>query len=372
MPTHPATGLKGLQREFRVLAAVVGAALLACGIALAAASGARAGLQWSVQAGGLWLAVCATAWPRLALNRPDERSPLYPRLGWGNRLTLVRGGLIAATGGFLFTDPGGVGPPMLPALSYGLAALLDRLDGYCARRFGQTTLLGSELDIRFDALGLVVAPLLAVQWGRLPLAYLLLSAAFYVYRWSLQRRQDRRLPLFPLPDNPLRRILAGFQMGLVAFVLWPDIDPAFGRVAGVAFMMPVLFGFAVDWAVVTGRLGADVMRRLEHWREGYLLPALRAVLFVLGWLAFAPSVQAQGLAVSALWLCAWLMALLGLAGRVGAALLLLLLGAGLAVVSGPALADSLVLVASGLLLLGTGRYSLRPWGEDWLRRYDGA
>jgi phosphatidylglycerophosphate synthase len=372
MPTQQETGRIALGRELRWLALSGSAVLLLCGAILAVDSDGRAVLQWAGQAGLLWGMICSMARSRLGLNRADDRSLLYSGLGWGNRVTLGRGLLIAITGGFLFSAPGSVGPPVLPALSYGLAALLDRADGFIARRFGQTTLLGSELDIRLDALGLVIAPLLAIQWGRLNGSYLLLSVAFYAYRWALQRRRNRQLPVLPLPENSLRRILAGFQMGFVTLALWPETDPAFGRMAGIAFMAPLLFGFAVDWGIATGRIDPTIIDVLEQWREGYLMPALRLLLFGLGCAWLDQSGQTPALASTAAWLSGLLMVLLGLSGRVGALLLLLHLDGEMARASDGMAATALVIGASWLLMLGTGRYSLLPWGEDWLRRYDGA
>jgi CDP-diacylglycerol--glycerol-3-phosphate 3-phosphatidyltransferase len=322
--------------------------------------------QWLLQTALLWGYVCLFIWRRLALNRANPESPLYPSLGWGNRLTILRGGLIAMTGGFLFMDHEAV---LMPALLYTLAAMLDRLDGFVARRSQQISLLGNELDINFDALGLVVAPLLAVGLGKLHGSYLLLSAAYYVYQWGLQCRNKRDLPIQPLPPNPLRRTMAGFQMGFVSVALWPLLDSALTTVAGVAFMLPVLFGFAMDWWVVCGRIQRLAYSRLAEWSERFFQPGLRILPALLLFPAMLDAMDS--LLVFGLLFSANLM-LFGFAGRLGALILIVLLGWHTPGEAGHITSYPLIVAASWILLLGTGRYSLWQWGDEWLKRYDGA
>ena len=164
----------------------------------------RDALQWMIQAGLLWEFVLWQVEQRLYLNRFQPEAPLYNTLGWGNRLTILRGLLIAMTGGFILFPHGASVTDLLPALFYTLAAILDRFDGYVARKTQQVTLLGNELDISFDALGLVIAPLLAFSLGSLHSSYLLLSMAFYIYRWGLNYRSKRNLMIITPPPNKIR------------------------------------------------------------------------------------------------------------------------------------------------------------------------
>ncbi len=320
--------------------------------------------QRLLQAGLLWGFVCWCVLQRLDLNRANADAPLYKTLGWGNRLTILRGGLIALTGGFLFGNEGKI---IFPAIFYTLAAILDRLDGFAARRSKQVSLLGNELDITFDALGLVVAPLLAISQGKVHWSYLVLSVAYYVYQWALQRRQRQGLAIHPVPPNPLRRTLAGFQMAFIALTLWPLLNPAFTTIASIAFMLPVLFGFAMDWWVVCGKLQANVLMSLDRLSDRYFQPALRVLLIpLLFWVAQAHPVNHV---VDIGLLIGTSLILLGVAGRLGALLLFLLLGWRM-----PDSLISIVLIftISWILLLGTGRFSLWQWDDEWVKRYDGA
>ncbi len=367
-----------MKHELRVII------LLGCGLLLSsfvisgfAQSWLAAG-QWLLQAGLLWGFVCHFTWRRLNLNRLTAESSLYNDLGWGNRLTLLRGGMIALTGGFLFRQPETAYALWLPALFYTLAALLDRLDGYAARRTHHASLLGNELDITFDALGLVVAPLLAISSGKIHYAYLLLSMAYYLYQWGLQRRHNQGLPIYPLAENPLRRTLAGFQMGFIAVALLPLLNPEMTRIASVAFMLPVLFGFVVDWLQVCGKLTLLAAMSLEKFSVNFFQPGLRLLLVATLLTGFQntgafhlPEADLDRLLTLALLFCAGLM-LLGLAGRLGALLLLVLLGWNWPELVNTIMGYTFIFSAVWLLLLGTGRYSLWQWGDEWVKRYDGA
>lgn len=364
--------MNSLKRELQLISALGGAMVMAgFGLIGLLGNGLVAG-QWLLQAGLLWGWVCYFIGGRLALNRAHPELPLYDDLGWGNRLTIVRGLLIALTGGFLFIAPSMTAYAGLPALLYSAAAILDRLDGFVARRCQQVSLLGNELDINFDALGLVVAPLLAITQGRLHVSYLLLSVAYYLYQWALQRRLKQGLPIQALPDNPLRRTLAGFQMGFIAVALWPFLHPNLTIIAGLAFMLPVLFGFVLDWWVVTGRLEAQILPHLAAVSEQFFQPGLRLLLVPLMFWTMSDSNAACLIEVKTLLLGGVGLMLTGLAGRLGAGLCLVLLGWPSNDCSMDFSAVVLIFIASWILVLGTGRYSLWQWGDTWVARYDGA
>ena len=170
-----------------------------------------------------------------------------------NLVTLVRGGLYAATAGFLFV----AAEPTIrwaPAACYGVGVVLDYVDGSLARRTGRTTELGTKLDLAFDTLGFLVAPLVAVAWGRLPVAYLSLSAARYVYRAGIGWRTRRGLPVGDLPPSRIRRPLAALQMGFIAVALAPVLPVSALHPLAVVVAAPSLAVFARDYLVVTGRL----------------------------------------------------------------------------------------------------------------------
>lgn len=247
-----------LLRELVHIALLGAGALLAGALALWVVEGPVTGVRWSM--GGLagWAFVLWQCHTRLHLNVSTVDNRPFIRLGTANRITLLRGWLIGATAGFLAMLPlqAHTGLLYVPAVFYTVAAALDGLDGFVARRQQQTTRLGTELDTALDAFGLLIAPLFAVFTGKLPAVYLLVSAAYYLFQWGIRWRQQRGRPVYGLPPSQVRRYLAGAQMVLVALALWPPLPGAVSQWFGIALMIPLLLGFCRDWLHVSGRLGA--------------------------------------------------------------------------------------------------------------------
>lgn len=230
--------------------------------------------SFAAAAAPVWAAVLGT-W--LWLRRQEPAAAV----GWATRLTMLRGLLLGALAGCVAL-PGDGWAAWLPAALYTTAAVCDLIDGYLARRLGEVTALGGRLDVALDALGLLVAPLVAVTLGRLPPWYLLLGAAYYLFQAGLWVRRRRGLPLHPerLRPTPHGRMFAGYQMGLVATVLFPVLAPPGTWIAATVFMLPTLAMFAREWLIVTGRLvpGPRGARRLQVASAllRALLPAVRA------------------------------------------------------------------------------------------------
>lgn len=340
------------------------------------ASGGINPLQFCLTATGIWLFAFWQAWKRATLNRPAENSQLYPSLGGANRLTLLRGGFIALTGGFLFQPlPSGL-LLWAPGLLYGIAALLDRIDGYVARRSGTTSLMGSELDTVFDALGLLVAPLLAIQFGKLAPSFIAVSLAYYFFIAGLYWRERNSLPVYPLIPSTLRRTFAGFQMGFVATVMLPVFPADATQLLGIAFMLPILIGFVFDWFVVSGRIKAEdkqtqiLLSQLDATSRLLIQPALRIITAVL---VFAL------ITVDTLLTAAHITTLIVLA-------ILILIGAGARIASLALVIFCtyqmnnhiewyqflILVVSSWLLLLGPGGYVIWRGDDIWINRQDGA
>jgi CDP-diacylglycerol---glycerol-3-phosphate 3-phosphatidyltransferase len=181
-----------------------------------------------------------------------EHADLGP-LSAATGVTLARGLLISLVAGFAL-GPASVGPASwLPGIVYGIAALADRLDGALARRNGAVTALGAKLDVTTDAVGLLVAPLVGVRWGRLPPWYLALALAYPLFRVALQLRRSFGLPIFPerLRRDPRARLFAGAQMTVVAVALLPLLPRAFAWTVATLTMLPTLALFVAEWRLVT-------------------------------------------------------------------------------------------------------------------------
>jgi len=173
--------------------------------------------------------------------------------GVANAVTLIRGGLYTVVAGFVVLPPD-TSLAWVPALCYGTGVVLDKLDGVLARTVGTKTELGTRLDMAFDTFGFVVAPLVAVLWGQLPVWYLSLSAARYVYRGGLWWRRRQGRAVFDLPDGSLATYLAGAQMVFITVALAPASPTGIVRLLAPVVLAPSLVVFGRDYLVASGRL----------------------------------------------------------------------------------------------------------------------
>jgi len=307
-------------------------------------------------------------------HRIGEADRPFPTLGAANWITLLRGAAIVALAGFLplAVQPVPALPPDLvwaPGLIYLGVSLADLLDGFVARRQHRQTELGQRLDIETDAAGLLVALLVAVSLDRLPALTLLVGLAYYLYLFGIWWRRQRHLPLVALQSRPYARIIAGFQMGLVAMALLPLFNPPFTFIAAFLVMTPLLVGFGRDWLVVSCRLPIDSNQRtaLDH-RAGLVvtrfLPLVLRLLLLAG--GIVTLVQGAASLPHPVWLWAQglccLLAAVGWLGRSAALLLTLLLGCGLTSYGTGLPVLFLFGVAATLMLTGTGPLSL--WSPE--------
>jgi CDP-diacylglycerol--glycerol-3-phosphate 3-phosphatidyltransferase len=211
---------------------------------------------WSFAAGslGTWLyLVVVLTRLRREHASPAREEAYLPPLSAATWVTIARGLLISIVAGFALGLPPVGRARWLPGTIYAVAALADRLDGALARRAGRVTALGAKLDVTTDAVGLLVAPLVGVRWGRLPPWYLALAFAYPLFRVALRLRRARGLPLFPerLRLDPRARFFAGVQMTVVAVALLPLLPRALMWTAATVAMLPTLALFAGEWRLVT-------------------------------------------------------------------------------------------------------------------------
>ena len=138
-------------------------------------------LRWLILASSVLVYQSAVLGRNLDKNHRAGEAALLPGLGPGNLMTLLRGFLVAGLVGFLFSPRPQGWLIWAPGILYSLADFADFLDGFLARRTNQATRLGEVLDISFDGLGVLAAALLAVQYGQVPIWYLSVAVARYVY-----------------------------------------------------------------------------------------------------------------------------------------------------------------------------------------------
>jgi CDP-diacylglycerol--glycerol-3-phosphate 3-phosphatidyltransferase len=240
----------GLRRHWGVAVGVFLAAFVGAGVAVSRTLDPTAAVRWAavaapVAAFELWFLST-----HLDRNHPEGEPAVYASLGAANAVTLARGWLLVVLAGFALVEPT---PSVLwvPALCYGAATVLDRTDGAVARTCGHTSVLGRKLDFAFDTLGFLVAPAVGALWGRLPVWYLSLSAARYLFKAGCALRRRRGLPVGHLPDSRVRRPLAGLQMLFITVALVPTVPADAIFAVAPAVLAPSLAVFVRDYLAVT-------------------------------------------------------------------------------------------------------------------------
>jgi phosphatidylglycerophosphate synthase len=203
---------------------------------------------WYAASAALWfLPVAALSW----LDLPHHA--IHARWGMANRITLLRGGLIALVGGALpLADALGDVQAWAVAVIAITALALDGVDGWVARRRGLASPYGARFDMELDALLILLLCLLLHLSG---------EAGVWVLGLGLLR------PLFilagkiwpvlaaPLPPSQRRRVICVVQVATLAAAATPWIESPLTSVAtGAAFAL-LLFSFAADtvWLIRHGR-----------------------------------------------------------------------------------------------------------------------
>ncbi len=194
----------------------------------------------------------------LRLNRRPAQSAIRANLGPANALTLARGLLAGLLAGFVMA-PTPVGLwALVPGALMTSVSVLDVADGWLARRRRETTDLGAKLDVEVDSLALLVAYILAVKLGQLPIVFAAAGGLYYAYRLTLTWRRYRGRPVYAIPVDRRRPIIAGAQMAVLSAILWPVWGPPLTVALGGATVALVGLSFGRDWLVATGRMPRTV------------------------------------------------------------------------------------------------------------------
>jgi CDP-diacylglycerol--glycerol-3-phosphate 3-phosphatidyltransferase len=186
-------------------------------------------------------------------NRPKDAGEVLSGLGAPTVVTLLRGLLVSVAAGYLRV-------PEVAAPAYATAVVLDGLDGPLARRRKRETLLGSRLDLEIDAVGVLVASLSGIALEKLPLGYLAIGLARYLFVLGIEIRKRLGWPVRELDPSPFRRFLAGGQMAFLAIALWPEVPGALTRAAAFPFGALTLGMFLRDWRFVS----VSVPKRIDE------------------------------------------------------------------------------------------------------------
>jgi len=362
LPPTPTSIPLHLQREWRI--ANLGCTIFVIGFAafIGISLGWVVALRWAILP--VFLAGYFLWFIRRHLNENyGENGILFPSMGWGNALTLIRAMLIACLGGFLLLPrPTGL-LAWMPGLLYTLAVIADFFDGYLARKTNQVTRLGGLLDMEADSWGMLFASLLLVRYDQVPFWYVGVGLARYLFLGGMALRNRFGLINHPLPESITRRLFAGLQMGMTCVLLWPIFKPPGTLWAATFFSLPLFLGFIKDWLLICGWLKPSFgkhFKRISRWVMNWLPLVLRALAVIvgftsLGWLPWP---------LGGWMLVVNVLLILGIAPRAMTVLGILILA------NLPAEEQSIPLLAiyTALLYLGGGQWCLWRPEEKLIRR----
>jgi CDP-diacylglycerol--glycerol-3-phosphate 3-phosphatidyltransferase len=374
------TNLMYLQKQWRIVS------ILCAGSVFVGYLGLRVVWQPEYAQRGLWQAmlvmtyVLSTLYRELPLNYRKGETALLLTFGPGTCMTILRGIFISMLAGFcLFPWPGKSAGARylqwLPGMLYILAACADYLDGYLARITNHATRLGEVFDTKIDALGLFVAPAVAISFRQLPMYYFIVSMAYYLFNIGRWLRKHYGKPVIEVHPWPGSRFLAGVHMGFVGIVLLPVLTPPATTIAAIVLMLPLLAGFIRDWLITCGIIQQDSQiwkqqeQQIKIFLTAYAPLPVRAMigylLFVTLWgniLASLPSSflwHKESIVITAL------MLMFGVMGRftaLGSSLLI----ATIMPLNAPGVLCILLACTVSLMLTGTGRFSIWQPEERFL------
>ncbi len=228
---------------------------------------------------------------RLDSNRPAPAEKRFPTLGAANAMSITRGLFNALVAGFILA-PLPHSYIWLPVILWTLSGFLDMFDGVVARMTKRQSQLGETLDLEFDAAAILIICVYTVAQDLMPVWYIGLGIARYLFIAGLNWREKRNLPIAEMTESNQRRLEAGIQMAFMAVMLWPIVGKPLTTVAAYGFGVPFGLLFLRDWLVVSTWLDPLDKRYLALRR------ALRTVMYQL--LPFFGRILLAGLVLTGL------------------------------------------------------------------------
>jgi len=169
---------------------------------------------------------------------------MAPRFGIANSITAVRASLAVVV-------VAAIGASTAPAVAWVVVAVsvaatvLDGVDGWAARRFGESSTFGARFDMEVDALLIMALSMLAWTYGKAGvwvLASGLLRYLFVLAGWIW--------PWMERPLRPSRRRQAVCVIQIVALIVIvsPIASPPASVLIAAAALVVLAWSFAVDTA----------------------------------------------------------------------------------------------------------------------------
>ena len=198
--------------------------------------------------GGRYVLACLAGYGLIAgavglgLRRERPRPPFGP----ASLVTLFRAALISLVGGLVVVE----GVALTAAWGWTMTALavaafsLDAVDGWVARRLGQTTAFGARFDQELDAFFIALLAVVAWRLGEVGAWVLLIGGMRYLF--ALAGYLWPRVLGRPLPPSRRRKVVCGVQVAALLAVLAPIVGPDVGGAMAVAALIALTYSFGAD------------------------------------------------------------------------------------------------------------------------------
>lgn len=177
----------------------------------------------------------------LALGHVREGHP-FPRFGPANQTTTARAAIVSLVAALIGEAVGPV-TATAAALSSVVAATLDGVDGWFARRTGTASAFGARFDMETDALLILVLAVLGWQLGKAGSWIVvagLLRYLFVAAGWALPFLRRG------LPPSRRRQAVCAFQMVGLSLVALPTVVPPVSMALSLALVSTLSWSFLVD------------------------------------------------------------------------------------------------------------------------------
>lgn len=166
----------------------------------------------------------------------------HHRFGVANQVTMARAALVAILFGLV-----GAGDSALLGWSAAaialLAAVLDGVDGWLARRRQLSSAFGARFDMETDALLILALSLLAWQFGKCGAWVLLAGTLRYLF---VIAGQGLRWLQHPLPASRRRQIICVIQVVTLILCIIPPLAPPWSGMIAAAGLLLLGWSFVVD------------------------------------------------------------------------------------------------------------------------------
>ncbi|MCF7804269.1 MAG: CDP-alcohol phosphatidyltransferase family protein [Candidatus Marinimicrobia bacterium] len=367
------TILENLQSRIRLLIIVLAIIPGVMMLWLRTAFSGDVAMRWFLGVALVFFYITTEFYHRLNQNRPPNGDRLFPSLGIANTITFFRGFLLALLAGLIFSPEILSRAPYLPAILYLLAGILDGFDGHIARRRDHISSLGQMLENRFDALGILVASTMGIALGKLPVWYMSIGLAYYLFILGRKWRLRTGKPVIELQPDRFRSVAAGIQMGFLGIALLPIFPGEITKIAAPGFFIPTVYLFLRDWLITAGIIDSvggryrSFVSKIKGTGRWILLPVIRigiAGAFLWGVLSGGYHMTPGYMVVGILTLFVFM----GVTAQITAIVLMCALG--ITLQPGAISPQTFIIIycSIAILFFGSGRFSLWRPEEQFLFR----